>query len=206
MSGVAVCGGQAPSPARLRRPALARLTRPLRARLRWLHRGAMRHRRGLALLLGLVLYGQMAIAEVSTRFMLAYDPQTHRSLDGAVLYLLDRDVRAPVRGAVFAFRPPAAAAALFPEPHRVKFMKRVVGLPGDRVVVEGGVTRVNGVVVGQGLDLVPFLKADRGFFIRAFTVPEGRFFPMGDTRDSYDGRYYGVVAIDAILGRAGRLL
>jgi conjugal transfer pilin signal peptidase TrbI len=182
------------------------MTRPLRARLRWLHRGAMRHRRRLALLLGLVLYGQMAIAEVSTRFMLAYDPQTHRSLDGAVLYLLDRDVRAPVRGAVFAFRPPAAAAALFPEPHRVKFMKRVVGLPGDRVVVEGGVTRVNGVVVGQGLDLVPFLKADRGFFIRAFTVPEGRFFPMGDTRDSYDGRYYGVVAIDAILGRAGRLL
>lgn len=188
------------------RKVLRRVHARQQLRLRRLHRDALRHRRMLAVFLGFFFYGQMALAEVAAHWTLAYDPQAHRSLDDGVLYLIARDARAPERGGAVAFRPPEAAAALFPDPGRVKFMKRVAGLPGDRVVVGGGVTRVNGVVVGHGLDLTPFLKADRRFFERAFTVPDGFFFPMGDTRDSFDGRYYGVVPLGAILGQAGRLL
>jgi conjugal transfer pilin signal peptidase TrbI len=179
--------------------------RALRARLRLARRLAWRRRQALAIVMGVFFYGQMALAEAGAHWTVAFDPQTHRSLADGVLYLVEHDAGLPARGDVVAFTPPTDAAALFPEPERVRFMKRVAGLPGDRVVIGGGSTRVNGVVVARGLDLAPFLKADRALFERTLVVPQGAFFPVGDTRDSFDGRYYGVVSDDAIVGRARSL-
>lgn len=156
---------------------------------------------GLAIGFGLLLAA--AIQTASARFEILVDGQTSRCLENTRALVLDRRRHDLARGAIYAFTPPAAAAALFRPGTR--FAKRIAGLPGDMVEVGVEATTVNGVVVGHGLDLAAVLGVDPARLDRRFTVPEGRFFPMGETRDSLDGRYYGAVAIEAGIGRAWRL-
>jgi conjugal transfer pilin signal peptidase TrbI len=156
---------------------------------------------GVAIGFGLVLAATIQTA--SERFEILVDGQTSRCLEDTRALVLDRHRHDLARGAIYAFTPPEAAAALFRPGTR--FAKRIAGLPGDVVEIGAEATTVNGVVVGEGLDLAATLGVEPARFIRRFTVPEGSFFPMGETRDSLDGRYYGAVAIEAGIGRAWRL-
>jgi conjugal transfer pilin signal peptidase TrbI len=156
---------------------------------------------GVAIGFGLLLAA--AIQTASARFEILVDGQTSRCLEDTRALVLDRRRHDLARGAIYAFTPPEAAAALFRP--GIRFAKRIAGLPGDVVQVSAEVTTVNGVVVGHGLDLAATLGVEPARLERRFTVPEGRFFPMGETRDSLDGRYYGAVAIEAGIGRAWRL-
>lgn len=161
------------------------------------------HWRVTAVAIGFGLILAAAIQTAATRFEILVDGQTSRCLEDTNALLLDRRRHDLARGAIYAFTPPEAAAALFRPGTR--FAKRIAGLPGDVVEVGVEATTVNGVVVGHGLDLAAILGVEPGSLNRRFTVPEGRFFPMGETRDSLDGRYYGAVAIEAGIGRAWRL-
>lgn len=120
----------------------------------------------------------------------------------------------PQRGDVVVFRPP-------PEQDR-DFIKRVIGLPGDRIQVIDGVLTINGEPVQrESLGImnfenehgeiepiqtyretlpngVSYTTFDRGTFeldnTRVYEVPEGNYFMMGDDRDnSADSRVPSVV-------------
>lgn len=146
----------------------------------------------------------VAITTAGQRWEIVIDGQVNRCLEDTWALLLDRRDRVVERGGVYAFDPPPAAAALFRDGTR--FAKRIVGLPGDRVEVTLAATTINGVVVGEGLDLTDTLGMPPETYVRRFTVRPDTVFPMGETRDSFDGRYYGVVPVEALLGRARRLL
>lgn len=81
-----------------------------------------------------------------------------------------------------------------------EFIKRVIGLPGDRVEGREGSVHVNGVALVE-----PYLK-NPGLSIRDFgpvDVPVGHVFVMGDNRrSSQDSRFFGPVPIEDIVGRA----
>ncbi|MEM9763522.1 MAG: signal peptidase I [Pseudomonadota bacterium] len=140
---------------------------------------------------------------LSTRYRLAYDGQATRCLEGW-LFLVDlRDGRVD-RGGFVAFRPPTAVADHYGRP--VAFLKRVAGLPGDRVTVGPNHTAVNGQEVGNGLALAARLEVDAEDLVRSFIVPEDAVFLMGDTADSYDGRYWGPLPASEIIGEARWLL
>ncbi len=123
------------------------------------------------------------------------------------------------RGDVVIFRYPVDAS--------MHLVKRVVGLPGDRLRMSGGKVYVNGVALTEPYavyreagenryrDEFPMLEsADPGVDSRwwvemrslvaggELTVPAGRYFVLGDNRnDSEDSRYWGLVPRSAIVGR-----
>ncbi|MBO9533452.1 MAG: signal peptidase I [Solirubrobacteraceae bacterium] len=81
----------------------------------------------------------------------------------------------------------------------ISFVKRVVGLPGDRLrIVHGHVIR-NGHVIDE-----PYARTcdDEACNIAEFSVPQGHYFVLGDNRgDSSDSRYWGPITHDEIVGR-----
>jgi signal peptidase I len=104
-------------------------------------------------------------------------------------------VRPLERQDVIVFRAPQ-------EPDK-DFIKRVIGLPGESVVVEGGEV----VVDGQPID-DPFANHSASFGSfhdtrEPMEVPPGEFFVMGDNREnSRDSRYWGTVPRAYVKGKA----
>ena len=125
------------------------------------------------------------------------------------------------RGDVAVFRKP-------PE-NKIDYIKRIVGLPGDRIQVVEGVLHINGQAVErervadfvddygrkvtQYIETLPngrkhmILESDgdrgRSDNTGEFIVPEGHYFAMGDNRDnSADSRVIGPVPAENLVGRA----
>ena len=96
----------------------------------------------------------------------------------------------PSRGEVIVFKYP-------PDPTQIPYIKRIVGLPGDRVHISDGNIYINGQLL-----LEPYLKVvtSRG---GDWTVPADSLFVMGDNRNnSSDSRSWGFVPMGNIIGKA----
>ncbi len=131
------------------------------------------------------------------------------------------DISEPQRGDVMVFR--------FPHDESINFIKRVVGLPGDRIEYKDKRLYLNGTPVGleevaeyrfeetgrrhivadryiEGLGDVRhdiLLDSSRRSTSMSFSVPPGHYFVMGDNRDySNDSRSWGFVPEANIVGRA----
>ena len=104
--------------------------------------------------------------------------------------------RAPHRGDIVVFRAPEAAARLC-EGGGV-YVKRLIGLPGDRISERDGAVYVN----GRKLDEPYVDPADRDTRTGTFgRVPAGHYFFMGDNRTaSCDSRTWGTVPRDNLIG------
>lgn len=77
------------------------------------------------------------------------------------------------------------------------FIKRVIGRPGDTVVVENGWVTVNDMVLDE-----PYIAAAPRYSGRWF-VQEGQLFVLGDNRnDSSDSHSWGLVPAENIIGKA----
>lgn len=103
-----------------------------------------------------------------------------------------------VRGDVIVFKAP-------PDPEK-DFIKRVIGLPGDTVMVRDGDVYVNGQLYDESSYLNSSVKTFGGTFLRdndTITVPEGNYFVMGDNRPySSDSREWGFVPMANVIGKS----
>jgi signal peptidase I len=123
---------------------------------------------------------------------------------GLQIPFLDAKVRvfglmgAPQRGDIIVFPYPR-------DPAR-DFIKRVVGLPGDRVEVRNHHAYINGEPLKE-----PYVKLDERAAVHPSryshwgpeVVPPGRLFVMGDNRDnSADSREWGFLDSSQVRGRA----
>ncbi|HAY85615.1 MAG TPA: signal peptidase I [Chloroflexi bacterium] len=78
------------------------------------------------------------------------------------------------------------------------YIKRVIGLPGDEVMVSDGKVYVNGETLEE-----PYINAPPINSMRPVNVPEDMVFVMGDNRNvSSDSRSWGPLPIEDIIGKA----
>lgn len=135
------------------------------------------------------------------------------------------------RGDIVVFVPPLPADEQTPSPpasspimaflsgrtEYVPFIKRVIGMPGDKVeITAAGDVVLNGKILNEpyvfsenplspdgtplGGDRTPLGNNDGK---NSWVVPAGEVFVMGDHRDvSEDSRYFGPIKISEIIGRA----
>lgn len=83
----------------------------------------------------------------------------------------------------------------------VNFIKRVVGLPGDRISIRGGHVVRNGRLEADGY--IRPCTPGACDFPRPITVPKNQYFMMGDNRGaSDDSRFWGPVPRQWIIGGA----
>ena len=83
--------------------------------------------------------------------------------------------------------------------------KLVAGVPGDRVLIKNDRAYVNGQFIGE-LILNGKLGKSPGAFDRDEIVPEGKLFVIGTLPRSYDGRYWGFLNQDVLIGHVTPLL
>ena len=125
----------------------------------------------------------------------------------------------PARGDVAVFR--------LPSDPNINYIKRVVGLPGDRVVYKEHRLTINGDEIELNRDSDNSTHDDIPQFVEnlggrehailisrpgntardgVYVVPEGSYFMMGDNRDnSRDSRFIGVIADEFLVGEAVRI-
>jgi signal peptidase I len=130
--------------------------------------------------------------------------------------LVDRlvyDFQSPHRGEVVVFHPPSQLTCAVPVgaqeacPQSVKthasdyFVKRVIGLPGDRLSIREG----HPVINGHELTHEPYIASCGGVpecnMPKTIVIPPGHYFMMGDNRgNSDDSRFWGPIPKSWMVG------
>ena len=100
------------------------------------------------------------------------------------------------RGEVIMFRYPGDPAKFF--------IKRVIGVPGDTITIDGDAVTIQNEQYPTGQRLrEPYVEQMSGSGRIIEQLTEGEYFVMGDNRDySSDSRSWGVLTEDRIIGRA----
>jgi len=96
----------------------------------------------------------------------------------------------PKRGDVIVFKPPR-------DPEGEPYVKRVIGLPGDKVKIAAGQVYINDIPLQE-----PYIQASP-LYHGSWLVPGDSLFVLGDNRNnSSDSHAWGMVPLANVLGRA----
>jgi signal peptidase I len=97
-------------------------------------------------------------------------------------------VRNPSRGDVIAIEMAGPS---------VLYVKRIVGLPGERIEIASGVVRVNGVPLDE-----PYVMLRAAWNLPAFTIGPDEYFVVGDNRGMpMENQEFGRARRERLLGK-----
>ena len=108
----------------------------------------------------------------------------------------------PKRGDVVVFKAPPSEPCSEDE---CEYIKRIIGIPGDTVMVKNGRVHLNGQLLDQWFLPDDFVTRSGNFAQEGIekTVPEGQYLCFGDNRShSRDGREFGPIDFSLIVGKA----
>jgi signal peptidase I len=101
----------------------------------------------------------------------------------------------PQRGDVIVF--------IFPKDRSKDFIKRVIGLPGEKVQIRERKIYINDRLIADPWGFFQSWEMPTSDNYGPTEVPPGHLFVMGDNREnSEDSRYWGFVPLDDVLGKA----
>ena len=122
--------------------------------------------------------------------------ETFHSGEYLIVDQLSYELHKPTRGDVIVFR--------YPRDPSKFFIKRIIGVPGDTVDIEGNTVRIANATNPNGYILnEPYIKSmDPGNPVHE-VLGDREYFVMGDNRnESSDSRVWGVLQEERIIGRA----
>jgi signal peptidase I len=140
-----------------------------------------------AILIALLIH--IFLAQATRVYGQSMEPSLHTD-ERLVVEKLSYRFHGPRHGDIIVLRDPAGGPELL--------IKRVIGLPGERVNVADGRVYVDGLPIDEPYLSQPTLGSGRSWSIPPLTV-----FVMGDNRSaSRDSRIFGPVGLDQVVGRA----
>ncbi|MBI5134736.1 signal peptidase I [Candidatus Uhrbacteria bacterium] len=121
-------------------------------------------------------------------------PVSHKALAGG---------RMPLRGETIVFRCEIAQCG---NSRGDYLIKRVIGLPGETVVLSDNGVTIKNKEYPQGVRLQePYIAPGRGYFAQDesdYMLSSNQFFVLGDNRDvSFDSEDFGPIPFTAIVGK-----
>jgi len=129
---------------------------------------------------------------------LGIDPSAERCLPDVHVALLVRDKPTDIQKGDLLFWKPTGALAYL---DRNYVLKRVAGVPGDKLEVIDGVVKINGETVVSGLPLIDPEKLKPQDFDRTENIPAGKVFMIGTHPRSNDSRYWGYLPVSSVVGK-----
>ncbi len=103
----------------------------------------------------------------------------------------------PQRGDVIVFHAPP--------PNDADFIKRIIGLPGETIIVQSGRTYIDGQLLDEVYLPINLQTIEKSFLREGvpYPIPPGYYMVFGDNRNfSSDSREWGPVSRKAIVGKA----
>ena len=129
------------------------------------------------------------LAQATRVYGQSMEPNLHTN-QRLVVEKLSYHFHGPRRGDVVVLRDPTGGPDLL--------IKRVIGLPGERITIADGHVYVDGVAIEE-----PYLDQETQGSGRSWLVPPLHVFVMGDNRSaSRDSRTFGAVPLSQVVGRA----
>lgn len=140
-----------------------------------------------AIVIALLIH--LFLAQATRVYGQSMEPNLHTN-ERLVIEKISYYLHGPRRGDVVVLRDPAGSPELL--------IKRVVGLPGERVTLADGRVYVDGTPIDE-----PYLDQPTKGSGRSWVVPPFHVFVMGDNRSaSRDSRTFGAVPMEELVGRA----
>ena len=141
------------------------------------------------LLLSVVLF--FLINAVSARIKIdgsSMEPNLHHG-EFVIVSKINYRIGEPNRGDVVVFD--------FPRNITQEYIKRVIGLPGEQILIEDGIIFVDGTMLSEPyLNMAPQYEGE-------WSVAEGTLFVLGDNRNnSSDSHTWGLVPMNNVIGEA----
>jgi signal peptidase I len=122
---------------------------------------------------------------------------TLRIGDRLVVEKISYRLHPPHRGDIIVFQPPAQLELQGYKPDQA-FIKRIMGLPGDKIAVKQGQVFRNQAPLTE-----PYIAAPPAYLLQEVTVPPDTLFVMGDNRNnSNDSHIWGFLPQKNVIGRA----
>ena len=140
-----------------------------------------------AILIALLIH--VFLAQATRVYGQSMEPNLHTN-QRLVIEKLSYHFHGPRRGDVVVLHDPGGSPELL--------IKRVIGLPGERITVTDGRVYIDGTALDE-----PYLTQPTQGSGRSWIVPPLNVFVMGDNRSaSRDSRIFGPVPLDQIVGHA----